>query len=53
MPAVRVRMIEGFRLEGSDEEGHSVVMDLPKDSGGEGEGFTPMQLLLVALAVNR
>jgi len=50
MPAVKVRMIKDFRLEGLDEEGHSVLMDLPKDSGGEGAGFTPMQLLLVALA---
>ncbi len=50
MPAIRVEMIEGFRLKGVDGEGHSVVMDLPKDLGGEGAGFTPMKLLLIALA---
>jgi putative redox protein len=50
MSAVRVRMVAGFKLEGLDEEGHSVLMDLPKESGGEGVGFTPIQLLLVSLA---
>ncbi|MEM3386194.1 MAG: OsmC family protein [Nitrososphaerales archaeon] len=50
MPTIKVKMIEGFKLEGLDEEGHSVAMDLPKDLGGEGAGFTPMKLLLVALA---
>lgn len=50
MPAVKVRTIRGFKLEGLDDEGHRVALDLPKDLGGEGDGFTPMQLLLIALA---
>ncbi|MFN3621975.1 MAG: OsmC family protein [Nitrososphaerales archaeon] len=50
MPAIKVRMIEGFKLEGLDDKGHSITMDLPKDLGGEGAGFTPMELLLITLA---
>ncbi len=33
----------------TDSSGHYVVMDASKKSGGEGSGFSPMQLLLVAL----
>ncbi len=46
---VKVVSLAGLRLEGLDEEGHSVIMDAPKASGGEGSGFTPMNLLLIAL----
>jgi len=46
--AVRVKWIDGLRFVASDEEGHSIVMDVSKEHVGQGSGFGPMQLLLVA-----
>ncbi len=46
---VKVKWVDGFRFVASDSAGHSIVMDTPKESGGENSGFSPMQLLLVAL----
>jgi putative redox protein len=31
------------------EEGHSLTMDAPPSSGGDGEGFTPVELILAGL----
>jgi putative redox protein len=45
----KVKWIDGLRFVASDDKGHSVVMDLSKELGGEGSGFSPMELLLVAL----
>jgi len=45
---IRVKWIDGLRFVASDDKGHSVVMDVPKEHGGEGSAFGPMQLLLAA-----
>jgi putative redox protein len=31
------------------EDGHSLTMDAPPGSGGDGEGFTPVELILAGL----
>ena len=46
---VKVKWIDGLRFVATDSAGHSIVMDAPKQSGGEGSGFSPIQLLLAAL----
>jgi len=46
---IKVKWIDGMRFVATDSSGHSIVMDTSKKSGGEGSGFSPMQLLLVAL----
>jgi len=46
--AVKVKWIDGLRFVANDDKGHSVVMDVLKEHGGEGSGFGPMQLLLAA-----
>lgn len=45
---VKVKWIDGLRFVANDDKGHSVVMDVSKEHGGEGSGFGPMQLMLVA-----
>lgn len=45
---IKVKWIDGLRFVASDDKGHSVVMDVSKEHGGEGSGFGPMQLLLAA-----
>ena len=45
---IKVKWIDGSRFVASDDKGHSIVMDVPKERGGEGSGFGPMQLLLAA-----
>ena len=46
---VRVKWIDGMRFVATDSMGHSIVMDASKQAGGEGSGFSPLQLLLAAL----
>ena len=46
---VRVKWIDGMRFVATDSTGHSIVMDASKQVGGEGSGFSPLQLLLAAL----
>jgi len=46
--AVKVKWIDDMRFVANDDKGHSAVMDVSKEHGGEGSGFSPMQLLLVA-----
>jgi len=46
---IKVRWIDGLRFVATDSAGHSIVMDASKQSSGEGSGFSPMQLLLIAL----
>jgi len=46
---VRVKWIDGMRFVATDSVGHSIVMDASKQAGGEGSGFSPLQLLLAAL----
>ncbi len=46
---IKVKWIDGMRFVATDGTGHSIVMDASKQSGGENSGFSPMQLLLIAL----
>ena len=46
---VKVKWVDGMRFGASDRTGHSIVMDASKQGGGEGLGFSPLQLLLAAL----
>jgi putative redox protein len=46
---VKVKWIDGMRFVATDTSGHSIVMDASKQGGGEGSGFSPLQLLLAAL----
>ena len=46
---VSVKWIDGMRFAASDSQGHSIIMDTSKEHGGEGSGFSPMQLLLAAV----
>jgi len=46
--AIKVKWIDGMRFVANDDKGHSIIMDVSKEHGGEGSGFGPMQLLLAA-----
>jgi putative redox protein len=46
---VRVKWVDGLQFVATDSSGHSIVTDSTKTTGGEGSGFTPLQLLLAAL----
>jgi putative redox protein len=46
---IKVKWIGGLQFVGTDSAGHSFVMDASTESGGEGSGLSPMQLLLIAL----
>ncbi len=46
---VKVKWIDGMRFVANDDRGHSIIMDVSKEQGGEGSAFTPTQLLLAAL----
>jgi len=46
---VKVKWIDGMRFVATDSMGHSIVMDASKQAGGEGSGFSPLQLVLAAL----
>lgn len=47
---VKVKWVDGLQFVASDREGHSVVMDTRSGAGGEGSAFTPMKLVLAAVA---
>ena len=52
MPSIReatVTLREGMAFEGSAGSGHVLTMDAAPRHGGEGRGFSPMELLLVGL----
>lgn len=40
---------EGYAITASDDMGHHMTMDLSEKSGGKGEGFLPMPVMLVSL----
>ncbi len=46
---VKVKWVDGLRFVATDNEGHYIVMDASRQAGGEGLGFSPIQLLLAAL----
>ncbi len=50
MSEVRARWLGGLKFLGIDADKHTVLMDPSVESGGEGLGLKPSQLLLVGLA---
>lgn len=47
---VSAKLLENTRLIAENSRGHSVICDLPKASGGEDAGPTPLELALISLA---
>ncbi|HEX8997756.1 MAG TPA: OsmC family protein [Ktedonobacterales bacterium] len=47
---VRARLATGMRFDVEAGSGHSVSLDAKVSNGGSGEGFVPMEMLLVGLA---
>lgn len=43
------RLGDNFAFEAKNEEGNCITIDTNELGGGEGRGFTPMQLLLVGI----
>lgn len=50
MDQAHVTWTGGRRLISTDAAGHSIVMDVPVEYGGKGEGVRPLELVLHALA---
>lgn len=50
MDVAKITWTGGLQLVGVDEGGHSVVMDAPREYGGDGSGIRPVELVLHALA---
>lgn len=50
MDTATVRWVGKRLLVGSDEAGHSVVMDAKVENGGEGNGIRPVELVLHGFA---
>ena len=48
--SVNLRWTQGMQFIGTDEDGHSLVLDISADAGGENSGFRPMELLLISVA---
>ena len=38
-----------FGMTITDEKGHTMIIDIPEDQGGQASGFRPMQTVLAAL----
>jgi putative redox protein len=49
MSEIKIKWAGDDQFVASDQKGHSVVMDIPVEKGGGGTGFTPSELLPVAL----
>ncbi|SEL82139.1 putative redox protein [Chitinophaga rupis] len=43
------RIDDGFNMEATDENGHSVLMDSSVENGGNNNGVRPMQMLIMGL----
>lgn len=43
------RVNDNFKLEATNEAGHTLTIDNSKESGGNGDGYRPMQMVLTAL----
>ena len=41
--------MQGVSFKGSSESGHEVVLDGPKELGGEGLGMRPMEMMLIGM----
>lgn len=48
--SINLRWTQGMQFIGTDEDGHSLVLDISSDAGGENSGFRPMELLLISMA---
>jgi putative redox protein len=48
--AAKAKLVENVRLIADNTRGHSVICDLPEDSGGTNSGPTPFELALMSLA---
>jgi putative redox protein len=46
----KAKLLENVRLIAEDNRGHSIICDLPEDSGGNDSGPTPFELALMSLA---
>lgn len=46
---IQVNWQGGVAFEGTDVNGHTVMMDGPEDKGGQNKGFRPMSLLLAGM----
>lgn len=44
-----VKWVEGFQFVAESGSGHAIVMDAGKDSGGNGTGVSPMELLMLGI----
>jgi putative redox protein len=44
------KLLENTRIQLDNDQGHSVICDLPEDEGGKNAGPTPLELALMALA---
>lgn len=49
MDRMHIAWKDGTAFEASDASGHAVRMDLSPEEGGQGTGFSAMQLVLTAL----
>jgi putative redox protein len=48
---IHVRKLDGpFRMEATNPEGNSIIMDTKKSNGGDEKGMSPTELLLSAVA---
>jgi putative redox protein len=44
------KLLENTRIQLDNDQGHTVICDLPEDEGGKNAGPTPLELALMALA---
>ncbi len=44
------RTLGDYGMKITDEKGHTMLIDIPVDQGGNGAGFRPMQTVLAALS---
>ena len=50
MNDVTVRLVGRRRMVGTNDRGHSIVMDTPVEFGGDDSGMRPLELVLYGLA---
>ena len=47
---ISVNWVDGLRMVGTSDSGHTITMDGPSESGGENLGVRPMEMLLLGVA---
>ena len=45
----KIKWMQDVSFKGSSESGHEVVLDGPKELGGEGLGMRPMEMMLIGM----